>query len=1234
MRINSHVHVFNLRQLLTPRTRQVVRERLERDLAASLPGEALPRVAAELLIEVGEAAQDFNEERLLRLVLERLAGVPDVAELLAAVDVEEVPDEIRPLLAGGLDRLALRALRRGVTWLFGRLRSEPLADHRRTDLYDVLETLRIAASRDSAAVTAKLLAELEPDVAIVPLLMDITAGADEDTPVYRDQLLQAATTIFAYPGRFLPFVAVNPLRTGTLELDGRALRGHVELMRHALETMGFVGVKLYPSLGHRVDTPEMRPVYAYCEERGVPLVMHCNSGGFYVSEAARSFPDPADWEPILRDHPRLRVSFAHFGGGGEISGEGLVAGSWAARIVDLMARYEGVYADISFHRNPMESDAVAARYRANVAALLATPQVGDRLLFGTDFWLIRPRLSEANHWRFFADLLGEEAFRRISERNPRRFLGLPTAERPAIDNRALADHAARLLAQRARLLAMPAEWVLATLPAAERAAVENSLAGLLPSPRLPLRGFRDRLGGLLGPVASDVDLAFTADAAGSFAPFGDATLALEAAAALSVRSFHDPTGHDADGVLLPRPATSQPDAAPALTFEPGAAWLRYRLEGRLRAGLAGDVGALGLGIDASRTLVFADYRRHRRDTALATAISGDLARPRFALSRPDVLRLGENEALSLQVRSQLAAQVTLSWRDVLTAGLGSLAGLAPAGIPLALRVDLGASVSGRLEVTDDFQVVFARRGGRFRIVLRKLDSRGRTLTAKLGGAVQLDDPAAVAGLVDQLLARRLGSDPTTVERLAAAADPKQLSDAQRLLLREAAERLGVGDPAALAAALADARRKLHDRVLELASRRLEVGFAYEYARLESGATVLEATIDERTLEELHHDLVQGDLAELLDRARRGDPAIHLTEYLRQDVVVRRRAWGFHLGSLGGRDLREGRFVVQRGLDDDRLRIAFAGLRSYDSRWIGGERRHWQADLRAEMPDLLPVARLALAGFRYELGLLLEWRRERLDLATLREGLDAAVLWGVLPDDPETVASEEERLRVAGVVGKPSRLELQLLFDDRTLAGLLPAATGLGPAELASALAAAMPWQKDGARDRPSTRRRYYTAPFLALLQRQGDFDFRGVVGGLARQTADAMRRDGLATGGMEWDDGGRYRDRLWTFGGMVTLSPFADRLRRFELGLAALAAAAGDGTVRSADEVQDRIRRLFGDLQAFWQQTHHVRTAGLLLATAARAAGSAPRATLAVTWTHGGREEALVLGAVEPEPGA
>ena len=749
MRVNCHAHIFNLASVLSKATLDIVRSRI----VAAVAGDDVTdgKLRARLAKKVGDAVAQqlanppqLDEEAFVRDLLDDTGLLRELQQATSGL-----PGPLGGLLADQLEKQAMLGLRSLIARLTGLLRRKKSI--RKATLGDKVDLLLIAFQSELEAVADRLLDQLDPDDAAVSLFIDIAVAKGTIAERKADQALfvrhreDTVAAVMGHPGRLFPFIGVHPGRKGSP--SDPELLSYLELAVDALENWGFVGVKLYPALGYNPDSADLDPVYDYCQEHAVPIMTHTSAGGFFANEEARKFSDPKLFGPVLARFPDLKICLAHFGGSSGVQRLHLVKSqretNFGDTILNLMDDHPGVFTDVSFHEDPMKSEEAEDAYFDKLKELLGDPRYRDRILFGTDYWLIRTRVTEAGYWRFFEDLLSKQEFRRIAERNPVRYLGLPNAAGAGASEPMsnhidfLIDNLAVIEAHRGR----PSAWLLAAVESRSPeafAALEALRKAQQPSPRLLIKAWDQALEQLIDrTLATDVTRLNPAGGwpiAGANFRLGGLGLAIKVTgnAAVGVELYNHNHPKDPDGVLENVLGVKKTGEMPSFEKQ---SWLKYSLSGSLR--VAGQTSfepqAFGLGFEAGKGIVLSDYRRHRRSgPSTRAAVVADLRRPRFAFSRSDVLGLGVDDAVSLRVTGTLSASVGLSWASVLAGNLNRLGNELGIDAPLDIQVGLSASVTAGLEVTDDFRVVFARprrnpAGKPFRIEIRKVKSRGKNV---------------------------------------------------------------------------------------------------------------------------------------------------------------------------------------------------------------------------------------------------------------------------------------------------------------------------------------------------------------------------------------------------------------------------------------------------------------------------------------------------------------------------
>lgn len=434
MHINCHAHVFNFKSVFTGKSLEILFRRLRRgDVPEWLKTAATDHLRRVIVEGQGPALPD--SDRLLADLAARLGpGGPmsAVTRRMATVrGLEGLGTRMESWLARLPDRLTPAA-----------------ADARRKSVLDLIEFLRIGLHPTIRDVARILMDQLAPDEATVALMMDITSGPDDSEPdPFQRQMLDTSDLIRVYPGRIFPFVAANPVRPGFMER-----------VRSAVGRLGFVGVKLYPSLDERFDWKGGDRLFGWCERHEVPLMVHCNDKGFDLSEVSAGQSDPDKWRVILAAHPKLRVCFGHFGGDADMTARRFPDGGWTRIVLDLMRDHAGVYADVSFHPAAMGGGAGARRYFERLGGWIRDPAVGGRILFGSDFYLIRPFATESFCWALYRKHLAPEDFDRIAGRNAAAYLGLEGPDGAPAAN--IRRHLRFLARNASRVEARPAPWAI------------------------------------------------------------------------------------------------------------------------------------------------------------------------------------------------------------------------------------------------------------------------------------------------------------------------------------------------------------------------------------------------------------------------------------------------------------------------------------------------------------------------------------------------------------------------------------------------------------------------------------------------------------------------------------------------------------------------------------------------------------------------------------------------------
>lgn len=267
---------------------------------------------------------------------------------------------------------------------------------------------------------------------ILPMDFEFMNAGPSPQP-YLEQLAELRELYFnpAYRDTLLPFVAVDPRRPDLLQLVQAYIEGY-----------DFRGIKMYPALGFWPFDSRLDPIWEYAQNRQVPVLVHASRGGVHghlkITEAMRKHPvtgkriagnagtftdaysDPDNYRTVLKKYPRVKLCLAHYGGGSEWKeylGNRWPAPqeeSWLSKVSNLMREFEGVYTDVAY-------TACDEAYYPLMKVLIETPGLREKILYGSDYYMVQMDASERAFSIGLRAYLGEDNFRQIASVNPLAF---------------------------------------------------------------------------------------------------------------------------------------------------------------------------------------------------------------------------------------------------------------------------------------------------------------------------------------------------------------------------------------------------------------------------------------------------------------------------------------------------------------------------------------------------------------------------------------------------------------------------------------------------------------------------------------------------------------------------------------------------------------------------------------------------------------------------------------------
>ncbi|MDG6908948.1 MAG: amidohydrolase [Nitrososphaerota archaeon] len=208
--------------------------------------------------------------------------------------------------------------------------------------------------------TEQILEEMEASGVARAVILGQDTSATRN-PAFRNYTLrndEIAAMAAGSKDRLVPFAGVDP----------NAGSGAVKELKRAVRELGMRGLKIHSSANsvYINDRKLMFPIYEYCQEAGIPVLLHTGTTGLGDTEIRYSKPELVD--EVCTAFPDLKVVMAHFGW------------PWPEVTLAIALRSPNVFIDVSGWK---------PRYIPQSVMPYLNGILQDRFLFGTDYPMLR-----------------------------------------------------------------------------------------------------------------------------------------------------------------------------------------------------------------------------------------------------------------------------------------------------------------------------------------------------------------------------------------------------------------------------------------------------------------------------------------------------------------------------------------------------------------------------------------------------------------------------------------------------------------------------------------------------------------------------------------------------------------------------------------------------------------------------------------------------------------------------
>jgi hypothetical protein len=523
----------------------------------------------------------------------------------------------------------------------------------------------------------------------------------------------------------------------------------------------------------------------------------------------------------------------------------------------------------------------------------------------------------------------------------------------------------------------------------------------------------------------------------------------------------------------------------------GFVFLGYEVNGKLKGTLKAGLDPVALGLSAVGEVTHQSFLKHANSTKLVDGITKDIKNFKLAFDSDSLKALENYEALILHSKGALDFDAKVSVSDAFTPLLSRISKLIDAAEPVSLKVDLSASLSVTLGLSDTFQTVIQRRdsGGEktYTVSINKEFKSKRHMGGNIGFSAVISNPEVINDTIDSILekgAEGLTKKLDTLKDKALA----QLSAKELELLKQGAKLIGV-DPekssADLLKAYFDKKDTVVKKIKELVASELKFSLSYTYEKTKETKAVWKGFFTDEAFQKHHEKVVRLQVKELYAEAKAAHSGITVTEYLdlSRINIVRSAKIGFSISAFELSQLvkKEVQFEDEVIADHEGeiQHVSFSSSK-FTSEKLGVFKERENSMILTGSHSGAAKPEIFMTNLDYEFSLHWSENYKKLGQANLKKALDFAVTWGIV--DESKVDAQEVAL--ANMLRDKQKFKFSAFIKMKK--GLFDAIVDniltISDPEHCNALAASVPYANYAGRQTPSQRKASYFSLFHEYLK--------------------------------------------------------------------------------------------------------------------------------------------------------